>query len=314
MSSDLRLGLVGCGRLAERGYIPAIARVPGIRLAAVADPVLDRCARAAPGVPAFTSATELVATGVADALVITTPAGAHVADARLAASAGLLTLIEKPPAPTLAGALELALLEPAPRLGFNRRFVPEIASLRSALPARSRIELTLEMRTRSSSWASYVAADDALLNLGPHLVDLARWLSGSDIVGCQAAVTASRALLDLELAEARGRARVKCVANRPYQERLLIEDGNGHTLGRYAAGGIASALKLLLRGASADHPLVASLARQLEAFSRAARGESEPTLAGALDGVAVMSTLEAARASAARGGAWESVAPSGHEG
>lgn len=296
MSGDLRLGLIGCGRLAERGYVPAIAQAAGIQLTAVADPVLERCARAAPGVSAFASAADLVAAGAVDALVLATPAAVHVADARLAADAGLPTLIEKPPAPTFEGALELARLEPTPRIGFNRRFVPEIARLRASLPARSPLNLGLEMRTRSPAWGSYAADDDALLNLGPHLVDLARWLSGADVVHVRAAVTPARAALELELAEGRGLAHVRCVADRPYRERVVVD---GRT--RYSAGGAAAALKVVLGGASA-HPLVPSLARQLEAFGRVVRGEPDLTLADAFDGAAVMATIEAARASAARAG------------
>ena len=183
VGGDLRLGLVGCGRLAVRGYVPAIAHVPDMLLAAVVDPALERCELAAPGVPAFATAADLIATDSVDALVIASPAEAHVADARLAAAAGLPTLIEKPPAPTLAETLELAHLDPAPKFGFNRRFVTEVASLRSAIPAQSAIRMDLEMRTRSASWGSYVADDDALSNLGPHLIDLTRWLSGAEIVG-----------------------------------------------------------------------------------------------------------------------------------
>jgi predicted dehydrogenase len=303
VNEELRLGLVGCGRVAERVYIPAIARVPGVRLAAVADPVPDRCERAAPGVPAFTSAAELIGAGAADALVLVTPGAAHLADARLAVNAGLPTLIEKPPASTLAEAFELARLEPAPRLAFNRRFVPELADLRSMLPVASPLELTLELRTRLSSWGSYEAQDDVLLDLGPHLVDLVRWLSDAEVTRVRATVATSNAALELELSEGRGLARVKCAANRPYRERVLAGDGNGRRLGRYSVTG----LKFLVKGSSAEHPLVQSIALQLEAFGRAVRGDPEPILASAHDGVAVMATLEAARASAARGSAWESV-------
>jgi myo-inositol 2-dehydrogenase/D-chiro-inositol 1-dehydrogenase len=304
VGADLRLGLVGCGRLAARGYVPAIAKAPGLRLAAVADPVPDRCAHAAPGIPAFASAAELIAADAVDALVLATPAEAHVVDARLAARAGLLALIEKPPASTLAGAIQLAGLEPAPRFGFNRRFVPEIVSLRSGLSARCALEFQLEMRTRSASWGSFVADDDALLNLGPHLLDLARWLSGADIVGCRATVGASRATLELDLADGRGRARVLCASNRPYREQVLIRDRRGRKLGHYSAGGARAALALRLEGASANHPLVPSLVRQLHEFGLAVRGAAAPSLASTVDGVAVMAAIEAARGSAMDGGAW----------
>ena len=46
-SHPVRIGLVGCGRLAELGYIPALARVQGAELVAVADPDPIRRDRAA---------------------------------------------------------------------------------------------------------------------------------------------------------------------------------------------------------------------------------------------------------------------------
>src|SRR5689334_11487802 len=122
----MRLGLIGCGRLAERGYIPALRRARGIRLSAVADPVPGRCADVAPGVPAFAGAAEVLEAGAADALVLATPAHALLGDARLAAAAGVPTLVEKPPAPTVRDTEELAALEPMPFVGFNRRFEPAL--------------------------------------------------------------------------------------------------------------------------------------------------------------------------------------------
>src|SRR5207302_2815366 len=110
--SELRLGLIGCGRIAERGYVPAALRARGIRLAAVADPAAERCARAAPGVPSFGGAAELLAARAADVLVLATPAAAHVPDAPLAAAAGVPTLVEKPPAPTAGEAAQLAAISP----------------------------------------------------------------------------------------------------------------------------------------------------------------------------------------------------------
>jgi predicted dehydrogenase len=294
--TPLRIGLIGCGRLAERGYVPAFARTAGVELTAVADPVPERCATAAPGLHAFASAAELLSAAAADALVLATPAEAHLADARQAAAAGVPTLVEKPPAATLAETLELARLDPAPYFAFNRRFVPELARLRAALAAQDSVDLALEMRTRAHSWRAYVVADDVLLNLGPHLVDLARWLSGAEISSVSAAVTDASASLDVELADGRGRARIAC-SEGPYRERVTSPAG------RYATGGLLNALRLRLAGTSREHPLVPSLARQLAAFARAVRGEPEPDLARVRDGVAVMATLETARASAARKGA-----------
>ena len=150
----LRVGLVGCGRLAERGYVPALKLAQGITLAALADPVLSRCDTVAPGVPAYTSAAALLAAAEVDAVVLATPAAAHVADATLAAEAGVPALVEKPPASDLAEAQALARLDPAPRIGFNRRFEPWLHALRERLRRDSALEIALEMQYAADSWRS----------------------------------------------------------------------------------------------------------------------------------------------------------------
>ena len=281
--ADVRLGLIGCGRLAERGYVPAAHRARGVRLTAVADQVLQRCENVAPGTPAFASAAELLAAGAADALVLATPAAAHVADARLAAAAGVPTLIEKPPAPTARAAEALAGLEPMPFVGFNRRFEPALRELRDQAVAASRVEMDLVFRRRSGSWASYESADPVALDLGPHLVDLVFWLAEAEPARVQGRADENELELEIELAQGRGSARIECVLGRSYRE---VVDVRG--IGSFTRGGLRSAL-----AARRESPLVASLALQLESFARAARGgERDRDLATAADGVRVMRALE----------------------
>ncbi len=278
--------------------MPAIATAEGVRLAAVADVDLARARALAPDLPAFPGAQELVAARVIDALVVATPADAHVADARIAAAHGLPTLIEKPPATDLVGALELAQLDPAPRLGFNRRFEPGIASLRAATPPSGPLEIDVELRTRASSWRPYSGRDDALLALGPHLIDLVRWISGVEVAGLQAEVSERRARLRLELADDRGVARIACTTTSVYYRERVVVRAVGRRVGAHTAGGVLVGLRARARRGPGSHVLVASLARQLEAFARFVHGGHEPALAAASDGVAVMSVLEAARRSA----------------
>src|SRR5438876_8646929 len=104
----MRLGLVGCGRLAEIGYALAARRSGAVEIAAVADPDAARRDTVAHDTPGYGSAAELIAAGGVDALVLATPAATHLADARLAAAAGLPTLVEKPPAPDAPAARALA--------------------------------------------------------------------------------------------------------------------------------------------------------------------------------------------------------------
>jgi predicted dehydrogenase len=293
--AELRVGLVGCGRISERGYAPALARAEGVELSAVADPVPERCGRVAPGAPSFRSAAELLAAEAADALVLATPAAAHLPDARLAAEARVPVLVEKPPASSAEEAAELAALDPSPRIGFNRRFEPACGDLRDAGRRAAQLELSFELRARRRSWQPYGVDDDVLLDLGPHLVDLAIWISGTDVELVDARLDGDMAALELRLGE-RGVARISC-GEGPYRERLEVR-AEEKTLARTERGGLrAAAGAIVLRRES---PLIPSLAAQLESFARAVAGGVEPDLATAADGMRVMRVLATARQLAER--------------
>jgi predicted dehydrogenase len=259
-------------------------------LSAVADPVRARCAHAAPGVPSYPSAAELIDARAADLLVLATPAHAHLPDARLAAEAGIPTLVEKPPARTAREAAELADLDPPPWIGFNRRFEPALRALRQAAQDLARVELSFVLRARKRSWGSHEVNDDVVLNLGPHVVDLVFWIFQRDPQRVAARVQGERAVFEIGFG-GRGEARIDCVGNRPYLERVELRGGDG-PVARYERGGVRQGLLAILR--RSESPLVPSLARQLESLARAVRGSSEPHLATASDGLRVMRTLAVA--------------------
>lgn len=296
MTGPVRIGLVGAGRLAELGYLPASAAARDVVLAAVAepDPVRrDRVAALAGGLPAYPGAAALLANTDVDALVLATPAVAHLDDARLGAARGLPVLVEKPPALDRAGAEALAALTPAPYVAFNRRFDPAIAALRSATPARAEVAVVVEIAYRRGGWGAHSVADDALLDLGPHLVDLARWITGADVTCVlRASVTPARATFDLELGVAR--ARIRCATDRLHHERVDVRHRDGTLVGSHRVGGPVGAVLGRLR--PGPHPLVASLTAELEAFARTVRGAPDPVLGRAADGVAVMAVLDEVRA------------------
>ena len=295
MRGALRVGLVGCGRIAERGYVPAFRRAAGVELVAVADVDLSRCAGAAPGVPAFDSAASLIAAAKPEALIVATPPWAHLEVARNAAQAAIPALVEKPPAASAAEARALAALDPAPWIGFNRRFEPALQRLQGRVPPSGRLELTLEFAYEPASWDPLGGSVDVLLDVGPHLVDLARWLTGSEIA-CVRPVAIGERAATLELELERGRARIVCAGDRPYRERVEVRDSRGRVAGRHVVGGRGHGLIAKFR-AGGEHPLVLSLGRQLEAFAAAARGEPAGPLATALDGLAAMEAIDEARAS-----------------
>ena len=249
--------------------------------------------------PAFDAIVPLLGAELVDAVVLATPAEAHVPDARIAAANGVPALVEKPPAPDAATALALAEIRPEPWVGFNRRFGPGLLRLRHALPSAGRLSLALELHYPGGAWDSYTVEDDALLGLGTHLIDLARWLTASEIVRVLAhEVHDQQASFELELV--RARAVVSCGRGGERRDLVEVRDDGGGLLGRVHATRLGAAAR---RAARPWRPngLVALLAAELEAFARAVSGEQATVLATAADGAAVMATVEAVRRSASTG-------------
>lgn len=313
MSAPLRLGLVGCGRLAEHGYVPAGARSAAVEIVAVADPDPVRRASVAAlvggGASAHPDAAALLADAAVDAVVLATPAAHHLADAELVVARGLPVLVEKPPAPDALGAHALAALGDGVRIGFNRRFDPAAVGVRRRIPASGPLDLDLTLTYRRASWSAHTVRDDVVLDLVPHLVDWARWLSGSDVLSVATDELApDRAVLGLRLG--RGRATITAAADRLHEERILVRDAGGAVIASHRAGGPLGAVtgraRSVLarrRGGDAPHPLAQSLAAQLDAFAAAVRGAEPGALATAGDGVAAMAVVDAARTSWSAGGA-----------
>jgi predicted dehydrogenase len=225
--------------------------------------------------------------------VVATPVDSHLAGAQAAAAAGLPVLVEKPPAPDAASARLLAGVDPPPWIGFNRRFDPALGRPR----AGGRVDLRLTLHYRRASWRPLQVADEALLDLGPHAIDLARWLARSPVRRVRAGtLTPRRCKLELEL-EA-GRALLSCASDRVFRE--VVEVCGASVVTR---GGLRAAVLARLRPAG-EHVLVDSLAAELDAFCSAARGHGNGALATAEDGAAAMDVVDAARRSA---GAWVDV-------
>jgi myo-inositol 2-dehydrogenase / D-chiro-inositol 1-dehydrogenase len=128
-TTTLGVGLIGAGAIGAFHGETLAHRVPGARLAAVADPAPGAAERLAGllGVPhATTDPAELLADPALEAVVIAAPARFHADLVVAAAGAGKAVFCEKPMALTLADAdRAIAAAEAAGvalQVGFNRRF------------------------------------------------------------------------------------------------------------------------------------------------------------------------------------------------
>jgi predicted dehydrogenase len=140
MTSDrIRIGLVGCGDVAHRHYLPTLAALAEhVRVAALTDPREDVAQSTAEGIAswspdarAYGDLEAMLADGDLDAVIDLAPAPRHGAVNQVILDAGVDLYSEKPLASTLADADRL--IETAAAMG--RRFLcaPGVAATRRSI-------------------------------------------------------------------------------------------------------------------------------------------------------------------------------------
>jgi predicted dehydrogenase len=115
MDAKLRIGIVGCGDVAHRHYVPGLASRAGrLAVAAAADPAPGAAERVvaavsswSPGTATYLDAGEMLGRERLDGVINLTPAPLHGAVTRQILEAGVACFSEKPLASTLADADEL---------------------------------------------------------------------------------------------------------------------------------------------------------------------------------------------------------------
>jgi predicted dehydrogenase len=188
----LRVGLLGAGWIMDF-HARAVAEHPGAELVAAAnwrEPSLAKLA-ARHGIPRTTTDwRELVADPGVDAVVVATPNALHAEQAIACLRAGKHVLVEKPMARDLAEADAMLAAEAASRarlmVAHCWRFHPDVLALRARVAAG---ELGEVVKTRGygaharwgpSGWFTdpELAGGGALLDMGVHAIDTARFLLG----------------------------------------------------------------------------------------------------------------------------------------
>jgi myo-inositol 2-dehydrogenase/D-chiro-inositol 1-dehydrogenase len=188
----VRIGVIGCGRIARRVHFDALAATPGVEVAAIVDPDPEARTTAVarfPGARAFDEPSKLLSNGGIEAVLVCVPSALHAAVAADAFEAGLHVYLEKPVAVDLEGAGCVARAWRASgrvgMVGLNFRHDARYRELRERL-RRGEIGEVVAARSVFCSAAadlpewkrSRAAGGGVLLDLASHHVDLVRFTLG----------------------------------------------------------------------------------------------------------------------------------------
>lgn len=276
-----RLGLVGAGRMG-RTHLRALQDSSEVRIVAVAEPLdaLRDEAVAAFSVTGYSSLADMLVSDMLDGVLIVTPSDSHVDVIALVAAAGLPILCEKPCGVTASDTRRAQSIVRdagvALQIGYWRRFVPELQTLREGIVNGDYGDVLslscLQWDGEPPSAAFRARSGGVFIDMGVHEFDQARWLTGGDFTRMSA--VASPSISD------------PAVTDDPDSAQVLGETSTGATvfvsLGRHYRGGDMASVEvfgsrnhtqsLFLSPDDGERAQLEALVRQAEAFADYARG------------------------------------------
>lgn len=194
MPAQLRLGVIGLGRMGLLYASLLATQLPGARLYAVAEVderVRERVAVELDVPHTFNDGCDLIALPELDAVLITTPTSTHDELVIAAASAGKSIFCEKPLALTLEKTREalnaVARAQVPFQIGFMRRFDAAYTKAKTLIDSgQIGYPVTFKSIGRDPFCPRREYADPAksgglIFDMGIHDFDLARWLMGSEV-------------------------------------------------------------------------------------------------------------------------------------
>ena len=193
MVINVRFGIIGCGKIAQEGHIPALKKLSKrIELVAVADINLSVAKKIAKRykIPFyFKDYRKLLRRDDVDAVIISTPTPYHAQISINAAEAGKHILVEKPLAMTLDEALEIERVVKLHNVKIsvvqNYRYFPAVKTVKRRIQSGylGRIvslfgvaHTKFPILWTRSLWLYHEGG--ALYDFAPHLIDMLLWLKG----------------------------------------------------------------------------------------------------------------------------------------
>ena len=153
MAASFDIAIVGFGKIAHDQHVPAILGSERLALAAT----VDSHGPGREGTPHFASLEALLASGVkVDAVAVCTPPQVRGAIARQAIAAGLAVLLEKPPAETPGGFIELKALAGTAGVplftAWHSRFAAMVSEARAWLVGKTVTAGRISWRESARKW------------------------------------------------------------------------------------------------------------------------------------------------------------------
>jgi predicted dehydrogenase len=206
LAERLKVGLIGCGRIAQYFHLQILSQSPAVNLVALAEADGERLAsarRVAPSAEGFEDYRGLLKRDDVEAVVICLPTGMHADAATAAFSAGKHVYLEKPMATDLAEADRVMVAWEASgkagAIGFNYRFhslfqdmkrrvergeIGELVGARSVFSGAAQDLLPWKQKRETGG--------GVLLDLASHHVDLVRYIFRQEIQEVSAQVRSVR--------------------------------------------------------------------------------------------------------------------------
>ncbi|HET6362130.1 MAG TPA: Gfo/Idh/MocA family oxidoreductase, partial [Gemmatimonadota bacterium] len=202
MTARVPVGLLGCGRIARLFHLPILGAQAELELLAVAEPDgtgRDLARATAPGATIREDWREVVADPRIEALVVCLPSGIHADAACAGFAAGKHVYLEKPVATTLEDGRRVLDAWRASgtvgMVGFDQRFAAAMTALKRELqagrigpPTGARLAMGSGRRDAPEWKRSRATGGGVLLDLGSHMVDLARFVLEDEVREVHASV------------------------------------------------------------------------------------------------------------------------------
>jgi predicted dehydrogenase len=194
MSQIYRIGIIGCGGIANGKHMPSLKKLANVQMVAFCDIVTDRAVEAAAAYGAedakvYSDYRELLEDASIDIVHVLTPNDSHAVVAIAALEAGKHVMCEKPMAKTAADAKRMA--EAAKRtgkkltIGYNNRFRADSQHLKQLCDEGELGDIYFAkahaIRRRAvPTWGVFLDEEKQgggpLIDIGTHALDLTLWM------------------------------------------------------------------------------------------------------------------------------------------